>query len=176
MFGRIVEICIDRILARLRSRHARRTRRTIGKPCLPTQLLEAVNRCARFHTGKKSKADLQQQVTREAEKLAKAFELVATSLEGESRQSRLMNVLECASQCDITALSKNLHNDRSLDPSLRSHLPKAVPKLARYFDLSRYLINAARTERHSLFRNIRFVAVRHPAFHPQHLVGPFRPL
>lgn len=172
MFGQIVEICTDRILSRLRSQHARRTRRTIGRPRLPPQMLEAVNRCA-LVAAQEMEA-ITRQVVREAEAISKAFDLVEMSSKGKSRTLRLMDVVKTASQCDLTALRQMLSIDRSLEPTMKSHLPKAISKLARYFELSKYLINAARTERHSLFYNIKFMAVGHPAFDPQHLVGPFR--
>lgn len=143
-------MCIDRILSRLRSCYARRTRKTIGKPCLPIQLLDAVKRCTVSAVGKKSRAAVEQ-VLHQADALASAFNLVETSLEGRPRKLRVMDLLERASQYDIAALSEVLSSDQSLDPTLKSYLPKAVSKIARYAKLSYYFINAARTRKYSLF-------------------------
>lgn len=124
--------------------------------------------------GKKSRAAVEQ-VLHQADALASAFNLVETSLEGRPRKLRVMDLLERASQCDIAALSEVLSSDQSLDPTLKSYLPKAVSKIARYAELSYYFINATRTRKHLLFQNIRVKSVRHPLFNPQHIIGPFRP-
>ncbi|KAF2173319.1 hypothetical protein M409DRAFT_49782 [Zasmidium cellare ATCC 36951] len=171
MLSQIIAVCIDRILSRLRSCHARRTRRTANKPRLPVQLLETLERCVAC----KQPGPATRNVVQHAREFEKIFHSHETSLKEQDRKRALMGLLKCASSCDIPALRQVLSFKGDIDPTLRTHLPTAISKLARYVEISHYLINAAKTTRHSLFQDVELRAVTHPGFGPSHLVGPFRP-
>lgn len=145
----IVRLDFARILSRLRSKHAKKTRRTDGKPALISQLHSAITDVSVKPGPKVSGSTL-----REIRLKAATLKTVGERLEAhpnpqpdsEDVLDLLTKVVEQA--CDLAVschrMKAALETSHTLDPTLKTHLPTAIGKLGRYSSASQDLISAAR--------------------------------
>lgn len=168
-----------KILCRLRSRHAARTRKTRNRLSPLLQLREALD-----HPSIKRNGGIRQPELYELRTKARELELLFLKLETDakmdaSRNEPLERLFEIIQKADSFASSSHdllvaaLGASRRLDPSAKEYIPVAVRKLARYSLASRHLVTAARTKKYSIFNTIKVehFQVSIPSQHP--FPGPF---
>lgn len=148
---------MPRILSRLRSRHAKSSRKTAGKPAVISQLGQI------FRDGSVTlRPRFPQQNLSAMRGRAQALEVLFARLEGipdkSTNAAEIQEVLEeiIRKAHDFTAsdLVIALRDFRG-NPSLKNHLPNAVGKLGRYFSVSSELVCAARDRTCGIFHNIQ---------------------
>ena len=156
----IIALNRGRIYSRLRSRHAKRSRRNHDKPPIVLQLAEAVSAVSAA-----PRADLKN-LHSQMEELQRVFRQLEDMTEEQARShqshktliSLLRSAHSLASQNDLEKLFSTIPNSGKFGPHVRSSLPIAVGKLGRYYSTCSFLIVAAR--RLSIFRSIRVESVR----------------
>jgi hypothetical protein len=153
----VVVLDLHRILSRLRSCHARKSRKTVGKQALITQLNQAIN-------DKSVKARLGFAKSRwtAVRDGARALQALFTRLESildlHAEEVEVQKVLgeiveeahEFIRENDLSMALQNF----SGNPSLKKHLPEAIGKLARYYSAASDLVCAARDKKCRVFQNI----------------------
>jgi hypothetical protein len=149
---------MSRILSRLRSRHAKRSQKTAGKPAVISQLGQVL-RDGSITTW----SGFPRQSLNDMRDQAKALEDLFIRLEGipdhSTRVNEIREVLEEIVQkahefTAVTDLNRTLRYF-SGDPSLKEHLPNAIGKLGRYYSVSSELVCAARDRTCSIFHSIQ---------------------
>ena len=148
----------ERILSRLRSRHAARTLKTAGKQPLVAQLYEALNNSSTRATPGAAKARLIV-LKRGAQALYNLFvrlEAITDLVVKKSEACELVGeIVRQAHEIRVAAnLSTALQNSR-IDPTLKTHLPQAIGKVSRYYSAASELVCAARDRTSRVFRNLR---------------------
>lgn len=164
MLDRIVGLCTRRILSRLRSKHVRRKYPPRVKPCLLPQVLSAVKRSESLPVTKLS-AEENKTTLGQLRRLARLSESIEASQPGEYRHSCLVDLVSGICQLNLEVIRRLLVPE--LDVGLKQHILNALPKLARYARISRYLIKAALGPLNVLCRSVQIVAIQHPSFVPQ---------
>lgn len=154
-----------RIYSRLRSKHAKRSRRNHNKPPIVAQLAEAVSALNTLRLVPTVDLD---SVNSQVQELQRLFRQLEALTEDQARSQRshktLLNLLRCAhslsSQNDLGKLFNTIPNSGRFGPAKKSSLPIAVGKIGRYYSVCDFLIVAAR--RLSIFRSIRVESVKLP--------------
>ncbi|KAL8671387.1 MAG: hypothetical protein Q9168_004119 [Polycauliona sp. 1 TL-2023] len=170
LFRQVVILDEPRILSRLRSKHATRTQKTRGKPELLSLLNQTVHHKTinmRGDIAQSSLIGIRSSAVRLSQKFAD-FE-VARDLKQVSYDA-LIDVLIQVSEFDVGSLQTAL-NSSLIDTSLKISLPLAVSKLGRYYQITCDLIDAARGEFSTLFRDISVHAINKPVFDMGFLAG-----
>ena len=150
-----------RILSRLRSRHASRTRKTSGKASLPSLLFQSINGTSTSVGGKAGKSRTAE-IRSQCKKLRNTFEKLEKAEDNNDLASSvelLKSIIVSACEFDIDGLIAMLQNFQALDPSLRAYLPEALRKLGRYYEVAQDLAGAARSTKYLLFQNITVLSV-----------------
>jgi OTT_1508-like deaminase len=164
----IIEVDQLKIICRLRSRHAKRTRKTSNKRPPLVQLREALEDSSIRTTEALTNAGLDElrAGTRGLESLFTQFEFRAN---GGGRGSKSLGILLQIVQTAEDFLSNwldmlniALRTSRTVNPNMKEYLPTAIEKLARYSLASRYLVGTARDRRYSVFDNITVEIVQIP--------------
>jgi hypothetical protein len=154
----VARVAFWRILSRLRSSHAKSSRKTSGKPSLVSQLAAAVKSALAQHgesLPNRKVALLSEMVQKLVVSTTALVAIVVVHEDMSNVQVLLMDMLECFSEmANDDGLSMLLHRVAEFDPSTREHLIRTVEKLGRYFSASRDLIRAARTKKYTVFNNI----------------------
>ena len=153
----MVSLDLRRILSRLRSKHAKRTPKTAGRRALITQLNEALDDKS-VNTG----LGIAEKRLKSVRDRARALEALFTRLERISDPSAetaevqevLGEIVKEAHEITMADLGFALQTF-SGDPSLKTHLPKAIGKLGRYYSISSELVCAARDTTCGAFRSIQ---------------------
>ena len=156
LLRQIVVLDYYRILSRLRSRHAKSTSKTRGRPALLLQLNEAIHDTSVVSRGKVTRNDLSRirEMTRDLKALFMSFEAISDHrAESSTVQETASSIITQAHELS-SLLEPALNTTTKLDPSLKRHLPEAVGKLGRYYTASRELICAARSKSHNIFRHV----------------------
>lgn len=174
----IIRVDQPKILCRLRSKHAARTRKTLNRRSPLVQLREALDDRS-LRKGEVTATDLieLQAKARELESLFTQYESVA--LRGATNTMALEKMLdivrraECFASTSMNKMVYALDSSRTLDPNTKEYLPIAIEKLARYSVASRYLVSTARNRRYTVFNNINVETASIP--HPDQPLfqGPF---
>lgn len=159
MFEQIVTMCRKRILSRMRSTHAARTRKTSGKRSLPPLLLETVQQCSQYAISGTARATTSR-VTAQSKRFNDAFVRLEDHADPEKVTASLLSLLKQAHIFDIAELQSTTALSPRLNPSLKQYLPVAVCKLARYRQVAINLTNAARTTKYRVFHTIVVTPVR----------------
>lgn len=157
----MIALNCDRILSRLRSRHAKRSIKNLGRPPITDQLAEAVSAVSALEKLRAVSRDELEAVHSQVEELQRLFRQLEAMTKKEARSQKghktLISLLRGAhsltSQNDLKKLVSAI-------PNLKSKLPEAVGKIGRYYSTCSFLIVAAR--RFSVFRSIRVESVRLP--------------
>jgi OTT_1508-like deaminase len=157
----IVRLDRPKILCRLRSRHAARTRKTSNKRSPLVQLREALHDPTVRAKGSLTHAELC-----ELQGSAQALESMFIYLESEedirptssTSHDMLLEIIQATESFaskSMQLLVAALGSSQRIDPSTRNYLPIALEKLARYSSASRYLVAIARKKKYSIFSNIK---------------------
>ena len=170
----IVRLDFWRILSRLRSRHAKRSRKTAGKPPLVAQLSAAVNNTLlrKHHKLSENKVSALRERVHVINNLFSALEALL-SVEDElcEAQELLMCIVEHLNE---VAKGKMLTSmlDAIEEPNIevRNHLLSSVGKLGRYYSASQDLIHAVRREQYSIFNRICVESFQLPSMPKSHVV------
>ena len=150
-----------RILSRLRSRHASRTRKTNGRASLPSLLFQTANGASAFVGGKAEKSRATE-IRSQCKKLRTTFEKLEKAEDNNDFASSvelLKSIIISAHEFDIDGLITMLQSFQTLNPSLRAYLPEALRKLGRYYEVAQNLTGAARSTKYLLFQNITVLHV-----------------
>jgi hypothetical protein len=149
----VVVLDIHRILARLRSRHAK-TRKSTGKPALITQLHEAIN-----DKSVKARTGLTKSLKDRAQSLQDLFSKLEAISNVNSNIAEVHEVIgEIVKQAHELTVASDLSEalqDSKLESGLKKHLTEAIGKLGRYYSAASELVCAARDRKCRVFQNIR---------------------
>lgn len=147
MLRRIVILDTPRILSRLRSKHARSSRKCRGKSPLAVQLKQTLQ-----HPSLGANESLKQHQLSSLRRKSVEFCDLFQQLEGISEvspenlevQKVLMRIVALSHELSSPELKAVLATSSKLDPSLLQHLPESLGKLSRYYLASLELVCAAR--------------------------------
>ncbi|KAL8849086.1 MAG: hypothetical protein Q9221_005930 [Calogaya cf. arnoldii] len=174
LFRQVVILDESRILSRLRSRHAARTRKTIGKPELLPLLDKTIHHKSIHSGGKLTKTNLdriQSSTKHLAEKFYKFEAARQCDSSNDTSREILHDLLVGIGQFDVNSLQTALESSHVVDPSLKTSLPHALSKIGRYYQIACDLIDAARSELSTLFRSISVHAVEQPQLDMRFVAG-----
>ena len=178
MFRQIVTLDEPRILSRLRSSHAKRSRKTEGKPELPPLLSRAVHDESIVGHDETARS-LITSIRSNAIGLAQRFSDFERARGNDSpstvSQDLLIEILIEIDKFDVDGLQTVLAMSCTLDPSLKAYLPQAMSKIGGYYRIACDLIDAARSPELTIFRRISVRPIDKPhvdmAFMADHSVG-----
>ena len=157
-----------RILSRLRSSHAARTRKTTGKPKLLPSLSEIVHDKSIYSSDETTKARITK-VQSSSEQLSQTFSDFEIAREHDSpisvSRNILIDVLIRIYEFDVRGLQTILEMLPAINPSLKNYLPRAMSKLGRYYCVACDLSDAARSSKYTLFRRVSVQALEKPLLH-----------
>ena len=148
----------SRILSRLRSKHAARSRKTVGKQGLITLLKKTVDQRSQ------GAQEIQLRVAKLAD-LFESFERLSTKdVSSSAGHMIIVNIVEKAHALTLHGgLKSVLKSSACPDPSLLRSLSDSVRKVGRYYRVSVDLINAARNPRYTIFNHITIETLMPPA-------------
>lgn len=158
LFRCIVTLDYCRILSRLRSRHAKKTSRSKGKPMLITLLDTAIQDQSVQPSPNITVMELTDVLIKI--KTLKALFMKFEDIQEHSAASSVVQdvAMELISQMhDLASYTKfklALNSSKTLYPELKRFLPEAVEKLGRYYSISCELVCIARSEEYSIFNSI----------------------
>jgi hypothetical protein len=157
LFREIVILDFQRILSRLRSRHAK-SRKAFGKRAIIAQLNEVIShesiKARQSITKKKLKA--LREMARSLEDLFVKLECISDSSANTSiLQQILQDIVKGSYEFTIAANLGTVIENFSGNPSLKKHLPEAIGKLGRYYAASVELVCAARDKTCGIFQRIQ---------------------
>ena len=168
LFRQIVQFDFARILARLRSKHARVNRKTRDRPAILIMLDATIHDSSIKPTGQvtSSKLDEIRRRTTELRELFIRFE--GTTNDSEESFQIMMGMLQQSyNLISETDLCGALGISKTLDPGLKRFLPEGIGKLGRYYTISCDLVAAARGRHSHLFRRVSVSIVEFPI--PDHI-------
>ncbi len=154
-FREVVSIDLERILSRLRSRHAKGTRKTAGKRPLIAQLHDAI------HSRSIKATETIEEGRRRVQYLQSLFARLESITDPSAEIIEVEGVMEVVGEIVKQIHAFSLATDLGLalrtsmiDPSLKAYLPEAVGKLGRYYSATSELVCAARHRASRLFESI----------------------
>ncbi|KAI9780375.1 MAG: hypothetical protein M1816_003103 [Peltula sp. TS41687] len=168
LFNEVIDLNHGRILSRLRSRHAKWSRRARDKPSVVTRLAKVVSVASSLKetecTLNNRKVDLKE-VKERTRKLEKRFQqleaMPADSVNSVDARKLLSELLTTAYELslrdDLEVLGEAIPSSGLFSPGTGSVLRTALGKLGRYYSASRFLCAAAR--KLTVFKNIRVEGV-----------------
>ncbi|MCJ1387130.1 hypothetical protein MMC17_010259 [Xylographa soralifera] len=166
LLEQIVVMDYARILSRLRSRHANRTRKTQGKQPLITLLSREINDPSIVLSNSATNIQLSEIRSRVRELLGMFERLELHSREAaglDSHHNTIMEIVEKAHemihQFDLGAI---LRTSSTCNPSFANALPKSLGKVGRYYSVSGALIDAARNPKYRVFNHIKVEILEPP--------------
>ncbi|TAQ89111.1 hypothetical protein B7494_g2575 [Chlorociboria aeruginascens] len=165
LLRQVVVLDAYRILSRLRSRHAERIGKMIGKPHLITQLNEVVHDISVRHLPGLTDS-IWQAVSDGAQALQVSFSRLESTNYPSADTREVGKILreivkqahELSVQADLNTVLKNF----SGNPSLKKYLPEAMGKLGRYYSISCELVRAARNNKCRVFQNVQVEVFQTP--------------
>ena len=167
-----------RILSRLRSSHAAKTRKTTGRPKLLPSLSQTVHDKSIYSSDETMKARITN-IQCSSKQLSQMFSDFEIAREHDSpisvSRNILIEILIRVCEFDVRGLQTVLEMLPAIDPSLKTYLPRAMSKLGRYYCVACDLIDAARSSKYTLFRRVSVRALEKPllnmAFIADHSAG-----
>ncbi|KAL9630552.1 MAG: hypothetical protein Q9204_004664, partial [Flavoplaca sp. TL-2023a] len=164
LFRTIVTLDEPRILSRLRSKHAARTRKTSGKPELLRLLNTTIHDKSLTSRDRLTKARILR-LQASALQLWKDFcnfEISRGSGDAAGTSCDiLLALLIRISEFDVASLQIVLRSS-TVDPSIKYSLPVAISKIGRYYNITCDLIDASRSAQCILFSRISIHAIDKP--------------
>jgi hypothetical protein len=140
-FREVVSLDLERILSRLRSRHAKRTRKTAGKRPLIEQLYDAI------HSRSIKATNTIKESRRRVQDLQSLFARLESKTDPDAEIIEVDGVVEMVGEIVKQIHAFSLTTDLGLalrtsmiDPTLKAYLPEAIGKLGRYVFLHGYQI------------------------------------
>ncbi|KAL8724139.1 MAG: hypothetical protein Q9166_008112 [cf. Caloplaca sp. 2 TL-2023] len=165
LFRQIVILDEPRILSRLRSRHAARTRKTRGKPSLLPLLSRTIHDKSVHGRNETTKTSLTR-IQSSSKQLSDRFSDFEAARESGSTNNAsldvLLDLLTRIREFDVCSLQTALESSSFIEPSLKTYLPLAIRKLGRYHCITCDLVDAARSFQYTLFRRISVQALEKP--------------
>ncbi|KAF6227104.1 hypothetical protein HO133_008545 [Letharia lupina] len=156
LFEEMIALNRGRIYSRLRSRHAKRSRRNHNKPPIVVQLAKAASALSPLTTTRLvPRVDLKT-LHSQVEELQRLFRQLEAMTEKQATSQKSHKILISLLKCAHSLASQN--DLRKL--FVKASLPLAIGKLGRYYSTCSFLIVAAR--RLSIFRSVRVESVRLP--------------
>ncbi|KAH9203359.1 hypothetical protein DL95DRAFT_430704 [Leptodontidium sp. 2 PMI_412] len=147
-FREVVSLDLNRILSRLRSRHAK-TRKTAGKRPLIEQLHDAIDSQS---IGATKTLEESRRRVRDLQSLFASLESITNpNVESIEVVGEIVKQVHASSLA--TDLSRALQTSM-IDPTLKAYLPEAIGKLGRYYSATSELVCAARHRDCRLFESI----------------------
>ncbi|KAI9893774.1 MAG: hypothetical protein M1814_005991 [Vezdaea aestivalis] len=161
----IVSINLERILSRLRSRHAIRSRRNEGKPAIASRLEEAVNVAILLGRNDLISDAHVPKLRSQCQQLSKTFMAIesknkyqiSTKENRELISNFTRGALEIGDQHNLEALLNAIPPSENFSPGTGSTLRESLGKIGRYCSASLYLVAAAR--KFAIFKKIRIQCV-----------------
>jgi hypothetical protein len=151
-FREVVSLDLYRILSRLRSRHAKSTRKIAGKRPLVEHLHDAIHdRSIKATTAIKESRRRVRDLQILFARLESMTDLNAEIIEAEEVVGQIVKQIHAFSLA--TNLDEALQTS-ILDPTLKIYLPEAIGKLGRYYSATSELVCAARYRACRLFESI----------------------
>ena len=154
-FREVVRLDLDRILSRLRSRHAKSTRKTAGKRPLIEQLHDVI------HTRSVKVMKTLEESRRRVQDLQSMFARLESITDPNAEIIKVEGVVEVVGEIVKQIHAFSLATDLGLalqtsmiNPSLKAYLPEAIGKLGRYYSATSELVCAARHRACRLFESI----------------------
>lgn len=144
-FREVVSLDLDRILSRLRSRHAKITRKTAGKRPLIEQLRDAIH--SRSVRATKTLEESRRRVRDVQSLFARLESITHPNAEIIKVEGVVEVVGEIVKQIHAFSLATDLSlalQTSMIDPTLKAYLPEAIGKLGRYYSATSELVCAAR--------------------------------
>ncbi|CZR69893.1 uncharacterized protein PAC_19793 [Phialocephala subalpina] len=158
LFRQVVSLDVRQILSRLRSRHAKRTQKTVGKPAVIHQLNEVLNDKS-IKAGARITEERLTGLRDNARTLQGLFarlEIISDPSIGTVEVRELLEeIVKAAHEITMAADLSLALQTFSGNPSLIAHLPEAIGKLGRYYSICSELVAAARDKTCGAFRNIQ---------------------
>ncbi|KAL3417938.1 hypothetical protein PVAG01_10948 [Phlyctema vagabunda] len=151
-FQQVVRLDSSRILSRLRSHHAKGSRKVTGKTPILCQLCDVFS----------DKDLVSRSVPRDSLRMAREMRALFMKLEAIQKlsveQSRveglLGEIVKLAYDFTETVELAKFLRPSTMNPSLKTHLPNAIGKLGRYYSVALELVSAARDETCRIFKNV----------------------
>jgi hypothetical protein len=167
-------MCHARILSRLRSKHAAKTQKVEGKQKLPLLLLQTMSQCkGEISICCRSDASGVAKLQDQCQEFGAIFERLEQSDDKQTWLQYLDELLSLAHRFGVNPLVAVLSRSRTMDPTTREYLPKAIEKLGRYRSIAKDLARASKTKNHSLFQRItvRPIELPDPPLDSRNLTG-----
>jgi hypothetical protein len=143
LFEHIIQMCIARILSRLRSKHAAETPKTKNKPKMPLLLAGAVSPSRpESSAGASKNATRATKMHDQCNELNGTFEKLENSTDTDTMLQYLKELLSLAYHFDIRTLVTVLKQSNLADSTLEGYLPRAIEKLGHYRAIATGLANA----------------------------------
>lgn len=170
----VVSLNISRIKCRLRSRHARRSRRTVRKgimkPSCVLSLREEINNLS-IQRGQQKKKTILDELRLRTEYLYTQFiklEAFPPSIEDSSEVlDILMRITKQAHELGRRFdIGESLGISQTIDPSTLGYVIGSLRKLGRYYSVSCDLIDAARRPEYLVFNKVSVETLIPPACNP----------
>ena len=157
LFREIVILDFQRILSRLRSRHAK-SHKSFGKRAIIAQLNEVIS-----HESIKARPGITKKKLKTLREMARSLEDLFVKLECTSDPSAntsilqqiLQEIVKGSYEFTIAANLGTVIENFSGDPTLKKHLPEAIGKLGRYYAASIELVCAARDKTCGIFQRVQ---------------------
>jgi hypothetical protein len=151
-FREVINLDLRRILSRLRSRHAKSTRKTAGKRPLFEHLHDAIHsRSIKATTAIKESRRRTRDLQSLFARLESIADLNAEIIEAGEVVGEIVKQIHAFSSA--TNLGAALHTSM-IDPTLKAYLSDAIGKLGRYYSATSELVCAARYRACRLFESI----------------------
>ncbi|RFU33731.1 hypothetical protein B7463_g2601, partial [Scytalidium lignicola] len=161
LFRQVVILDFHRILSRLRSRHAKRSIRTAGKPALVIQLNDVFFDESIMARPGLVLTDIQhlRDKAQRLKVLYSSLEHLSTSSDNTSKMQEILGeIVQQAHELTATTDLSNVLQRLLGNPNLKTHLLNAIGKLGRYYSVSDELVCAARDRKHQIFQSIQVEA------------------
>ena len=157
LFQDVILLDMKRILSRLRSRHAKRTPKTTGKPAVIIQLNKVLDDMSLRNVRQFVKGNLSH-LREKAHSLQSLFiqleSIPNVSADPAKARELLEQIIRTAYEITRKTDLKSALQMFPENPSLRRHLSEAIGKVGRYYSACCNLISAARDTASPTFQNI----------------------
>ena len=158
LFRQVVTLDYWRILSRLRSKHAKITRRTKDKPILIKLLCRAMHNES-IKAGSKVTHRKLEEIRTRVDDLNSVFDKFENITDHQAKSSGVQDTsMDLIRQAYELALLPELRDvlgsSQDLDPGLKTFLPEAIGKVGKYYGASLELVAAARYKAYSVFNHV----------------------
>lgn len=165
MFKDIIAVNRDRILSRLRSKHAARSFKTTNRTPIAVRLAEGIKIVRAFTRNMASASTEFEQIEAKVQEFQRLFNHLEALRGGRSNTLECDNILgsvvkisySLASRHDLSKYLNSIPNSGTFGPEAKASLPEIIGKLGRYYASCSFLIAAAR--KLPIFRRIHVESI-----------------